>query len=158
LSLSQVTIADVASIPLAVVRRQARGGDLSRIVPEGCGIVWNHLRTSGLKGGRNVALYWDDAIRVEVGVEMPGAFPETVDVVRSATPRCTAACVVLHGPYGQLGAAHRAIHDWCKTNARQLAGPRWELYGHWQEAWNTDPSLIRTDIYYQLAPLGADTH
>jgi hypothetical protein len=32
----------------------------------------------------------------------------------------------------------------------QLAGPNWEIYGHWQNEWNKDPSQIRTDVYYLL--------
>jgi effector-binding domain-containing protein len=54
------------------------------------------------------------------------------------------------GPYGGLGAAHNAVRTWCKTNNRTLAGPNWEIYGHWLPEWNTDPSKIRTDVYYQL--------
>ena len=32
--------------PLAVVRRQARQSELSRVVPECCGLVWNVVRVS----------------------------------------------------------------------------------------------------------------
>jgi hypothetical protein len=31
-----------------------------------------------------------------------------------------------------------------------LAGPNWEVYGHWQDEWNSDPSKIRTDVFYLL--------
>ncbi|MDB5328046.1 MAG: Bacterial transcription activator, effector binding domain, partial [Phycisphaerales bacterium] len=31
-----------------------------------------------------------------------------------------------------------------------MAGPNWELYGHWDQSWNDDPSKIRTDVYYLL--------
>jgi hypothetical protein len=31
------------------------------------------------------------------------------------------------------------------------AGPSWEIYGHWRPEWNTGPSQIRTDVFYQLA-------
>jgi effector-binding domain-containing protein len=55
------------------------------------------------------------------------------------------------GPYGGLGAAHEAIRQWSVTNSRALAGPNWEIYGHWQPEWNDDPSRIRTDVYYLLA-------
>ncbi len=34
------------------------------------------------------------------------------------------------------------------------AGPNWEIYGHWQPEWNTDPLRIRTDVFYQVAPKG----
>src|SRR6516165_7202501 len=48
------------------------------------------------------------------------------------------------------GAAHDAIRQWCRANNRQHAGPNWEIYGHWQSEWNTNPSQIRSDIYYLL--------
>ena len=81
--------------------------------------------------------------------------PDEGNVVRSATPAGPTASVVHLGPYQQLGAAHKAIVDWCAAHNHQLAGPNWEIYGHWQDGWNTDPSQIRTDVYYQLSPDGA---
>ena len=33
---------------------------------------------------------------------------------------------------------------------RALAGPNWEIYGHWQEDWNEDPAKIRTEVFYLL--------
>jgi effector-binding domain-containing protein len=56
-----------------------------------------------------------------------------------------------HVSYSGLGAAHDAVRQWCKANNHNLAGPNWEIYGHWQPEWNTNPSQIRTDIYYLLA-------
>jgi effector-binding domain-containing protein len=43
--------------------------------------------------------------------------------------------------------AHNAIHQWAKENNQPLAGPSWEIYGHWTD----DPAALRTDIYYLLA-------
>ena len=31
-----------------------------------------------------------------------------------------------------------------------LAGPNWEIYGHWVDEWNRDPSKIRTDVFYLI--------
>ena len=45
------------SIPLAVIRRQVRASELSRVVPECCGLVWNQVRAQQAKGGRHVAVY-----------------------------------------------------------------------------------------------------
>jgi len=141
------------SIPVAVVRRQARADQLSRLVPECCGIVWNALLAQQVKGGRHVAIYWDGTIRLEVGAEVNGPFVERDDLVRSATPAGTIASVTHMGPYGGLGAAHQAIHEWCSARNHRLAGPRWEIYGHWKSEWDTDPSQIRTDVFYLLAPV-----
>src|SRR5262245_5032149 len=139
------------SIPLAVVRRQARADEVCRLVPQCCGLVWNALEAQQLRGGRHVAIYWDGTIRLEVGVEMSRPFAEQDDLVRSATPAGTIASVTHLGPYSGLGAAHHAIHDWCKARNYRLAGPNWEIYGHWLSGWDTDPSQIRTDVCYLLA-------
>ena len=64
----------------------------------------------------------------------------------------TVASVTHLGPYGGLGAAHQAIHDWCRANNHRTAGPSWEIYGHWKDEWNADPSQIRTDVFYLVAP------
>src|SRR5712692_8305860 len=139
------------SVPLAVIRRQASASELARVVPECCGLVWNAVRAQQAQAGRHVAVYWDCSIRLEVGVELDGPFAEHGEVVRSATPAGAVASATHFGPYGGLGAAHDAIHQWCKANNHSLVGPRWEIYGHWLPEWNTNPSQIRTDVYYQLA-------
>jgi effector-binding domain-containing protein len=140
----------VASTAVAVVRRHVARSELASVVPACCGTVWNVLRAQGIQGGRNVAIYWDGGVRLEAGVEMAGAFQETADVVRSATPSGAVASVVHRGPYGQLGAAHEAIRRWCAAHSYAFSGPNWEVYGHWQEAWNADPSQIQTEVFYQV--------
>lgn len=139
------------SIPVAVIRRQARAAELSRIVPECCGLVWDAVRAQNVKAGRHVAIYWDGSIRLEVGVELHGTFVESGDVVCSATPAGSVASATHFGPYGGLGAAHETVRTWCRENHHQLAGPSWEIYGHWQSEWNDDPSRIRTDVFYLLS-------
>ena len=132
------------------MRRQANASELSRVVPECCGLVWNVVRAQQVKAGRHVAIYWDDTIRLEVGVELFGPFVDQDGVVRSATPAGTVAAVVHMGPYGGLGAAHEAVRRWTAENNHRLAGPSWEIYGHWQQAWDADPSQIRTDVCYLI--------
>ena len=139
------------SVPLAVVRRQARASELARVVPECCGLVWDAVRAQQAQAGRHVAIYWDGSIRLEVGVELYGPFAEHGEVVRSATPAGVAALAMHFGPYGGLGAAHDAVRQWARANNHRLAGPSWEIYGHWQREWNADPSRIRTDVYYLLS-------
>ena len=145
-----IHLQDIQSIPLAVVKRQANAADLSRVVPECCGLVWNALRAQQAKAGRNVALYWDRAIHLEVGVELLGPFAEQDGVVLSAIPAGPVAMATHFGPYSGLAAAHDAIKRWCAGHNRALAGPHWEIYGHWQPDWNSNPSQIRTDVYYLL--------
>jgi effector-binding domain-containing protein len=139
------------SAPLAVIRRQATRSDLARVVPECCGRVWDVVRAQHTKAGRHVAIYWDGTIRLEVGVELQGAFVDDGEVVRSATPAGVVASTTHLGPYGDLAAAHAAVRQWCSANGHHLAGPNWEIYGHWLREWDDDPSRIRTDVYYLLA-------
>jgi effector-binding domain-containing protein len=145
-----VQIEQLESIPLAVVRRQARRQDLPRLIPECCGLVWEVVKAQRTKAGRHVAICWDDSIRLEVGVELQGLFVDDGEVVCSATPAGAVASATHFGPYGGLAGAHDAIHRWCRDNGRQLAGPSWEIYGHWDPAWDADPSRIRTDVFYLL--------
>jgi effector-binding domain-containing protein len=139
------------AIPLAVVRREARASELSRVVPECCGLVWNALRAQGVRGGRHVAVYWDGAIHLDVGVEISTPFAERGEMVRSATPAGAIAWTTHMGPYGGLITAHEAIHAWARAGGRRLAGPNWEIYGHWESEWDHDPARIRTDVFYLVA-------
>lgn len=96
--------------------------------------------------GRNVMYYKDDLPHVEVGVEiLPGT--RLGDAVqRSSLPAGEVATTTLHGPYDGLEAAHAAVHRWCAAHAHTLAGPRWEVYGHWHD----DPARLRTEISYLI--------
>jgi len=147
-----IQVQRLESVPLAVIRRQAKPADLSRLVPECCGLVWEAMRAQQVKAGRHVAIYWDGSIRLEVGVEVQAPFSEQGEVVRSATPAGMVASTTHLGPYAGLGAAHDAVHQWCRANNHRLAGPSWEIYGHWDPEWDADPSRIRTDVYYLLTP------
>jgi effector-binding domain-containing protein len=146
-----VQIQVVESVPLAVVRRQASQRELASLVPACCGLVWEAVRSQRVKAGRHVAIYWDAGIRLEVGVELHGPFTDDGEVVASATPAGTVATTTHVGPYAGLGSAHEAIACWCAANGRRLAGPSWEIYGHWQPEWDTNPAAIRTDVCWLLA-------
>ena len=146
-----IAVHDLASLPVAVMRRQVRVGELPRVVPECCGLVWSALRAQGVKGGRHVAIYWDTGIRLEVGVEALEPFDEGDDLVRSATPAGLTVRSTHFGPYRELGKTHEAIQRWCAARGHALAGPSWEIYAHWAPEWNEQPALIRTDVFYQVA-------
>jgi effector-binding domain-containing protein len=148
----QVQLTHLESVALAVVRREVSRAELVAAVRDGCGRAFAFARRHHLQAGRNVAVYWDGRIRLDAGVELPAIFAEEEGIVRSATPPGLTAFVAHLGPYDQLGAAHAAIREWCSAQGRRLTGPNWEIYGHWQTEWNADPSRIRTDIFYQVAP------
>jgi effector-binding domain-containing protein len=146
-----VRLENVSSRPLAVVRRRASLRDMPKVIPDACGLVWNAVRAKQIAGaGRHVALYLDDQINLEVGVELDAPIADQDDILSSATPAGAVAAAVHFGPYQRLREAHRELRQWCASQGHALAGPNWEIYGHWIDEWNKDPSAIRTDIYYLL--------
>jgi effector-binding domain-containing protein len=148
-----IQLAHLPSRTLAVVRRRARPAELAKVVPEACGVVWNALRSQGVLGaGRHVAVYLDDQINLEIGVELDAPFAGHGEVVGSGTPAGAVVTATHRGPYKLLHLAHDAIRAWCRQHGHQLAGPSWEIYGHWQDEWNNDPASIVTDVYHLLAP------
>ena len=96
---------------------------------------------------QNVMLYKDDVPNVEVGVLASGAFSGAGTVISSALPAGMTAAVTHRGAYAELDTAHRAVRDWCAAHGRKLAGPRWEIYGHWRE----NPNELETEVYYLLS-------
>ena len=91
-------------------------------------------------------LYKDDVPNVEVGVEVARSFSSPGPVVSSALPAGAVAMVVHRGAYERLGSSHRAVKEWCATNGREPAGPRWEIYGDWHD----DPARLETEVYFLL--------
>lgn len=152
---NEVRIEQRGSCPLAVVRRLASRQEFPKIIPEACGIVWGVVRSQHIAGaGRHVAVYLDCAFHLEIGVELESPFAGHGEVVGSATPAGLVAGATHYGPYGQLHLAHTAIHEWCRNNGYDLAGPSWEIYGHWQDDWDRDPSKICTEVCYLVVPSG----
>jgi effector-binding domain-containing protein len=144
-----IRLEQAAGRPLAVVRRRAQPQELSRVVPDACGTVWNVVRARQIAGaGRHVAVYLDGQINLEVGVELDAPFAGHGEVVGSATPAGMVATAVHLGPYNRLHEAHEAIRRWCADRGLSPAGPNWEIYGHWQDEWNREPARIRTDVFY----------
>jgi effector-binding domain-containing protein len=148
----EIRLEQLPSHPLAIVRRRAKIADLPAIIPDACGVVWRSIRAQNIPGaGRHIAVFLDDEMSVEIGVELEAPYTGGYDLVASATPAGLVATAIYYGPYPGLPAVHSAIRNWCATNSRALGGPNWEIYDHWQDAWNNDPSKIRTDVYYLLA-------
>jgi effector-binding domain-containing protein len=95
-------------------------------------------------------LYLDAQGLVEVGAEVSAPFTGNDRIHCSHLPAGRVATTVYFGPYAQLGNAHTAIRRWCANHKQRYSGVFWEIYGHWEESWNTDSSKIRTDVFYQL--------
>ena len=143
-----VRIEDAKAEPLAIVRRRAAQAELKTVIPAACGDVWNRARAHAVdRPSRMVALYLDDVMNIEVGVEVTDAFAGFEDLPRSATPAGRVAAVTHIGGYERLHDAHAAIHSYCKDHGHRFAGPSWEVYGHA----TADPADMRIDIFYLLA-------
>jgi len=102
--------------------------------------------------GQNIFVYRDvegtpDHLNVEFGVGVAAPFAAAGSVVYGVTPSGDVATTTHWGDYGALGDAHAAVVAWCRSHDLPLAGPRWEVYGHWREG-----AIPRTDIYYLVAP------
>ena len=95
---------------------------------------------------QNVMLYKDDTPSVEIGVLAPRRFTPHGRVILSQLPGGRAATAVHRGDYGQLGRTHRAVGDYIEGQGLGIAGPRWEIYGHWHE----DPAQLETEVYWLL--------
>ena len=149
-----VRVERAAGRAIAVVRRRVAPGELSKVVPELCGVVWSAVKAAGVTdAGRQVAIYrvaGGGLIDVEVGVEVGSAFAARDEVVGAVMPEGEVATVTHFGPYWKLRDAHHAIVQWCAAEGRAVPGTRWEIYGHWVPEWNNDASKIRTDVFYLL--------
>jgi len=146
-----ITLTNSAATPTAVVRGRVAPKELSKFVPAACGEVWSFIRAAGLlRPGRHVAVYLDSQGTVEVGAEVSEPFTGNDRVHCSQLPAGPVATTTHFGPYPRLSEAHAALRQWCAAHGHPLAGITWEIYGHWDETWNTDPSKIRTDIFYLL--------
>jgi len=78
---------------------------------------------------------------------VPAACGEVWSFIRSAGRVVTSTHF---GPYARLGDTHSEVRQWCAEHGHRLSCIRWEVYGHWDESWNADPSKIRTDVFHLL--------
>lgn len=95
---------------------------------------------------KNVMLYKDQRPDVEVGVLVSQPFQTHGRVVESALPGGKVATAVHRGDYAKLGATHDAVRSAVAGHGRELAGPCWEIYGHWRE----DPAELETEVFWLL--------
>lgn len=130
-----------AAQPIAVVRGRTPSASPSKTIR----VLFDAFYSSFTgKGGLNIVYYpgscGNGELNIECGVQVESGG-------NSQTPAGMVATTVYFGPYDRMGPAHDAIHQWCSNEGRVLAGPSWEVYGHWSD----DPSQLRTDIFYLLA-------
>lgn len=146
----QIKLAELKPIITAAIRSRVAATDLARFVPAACGEVWAFVRSAGLpRPGRHTALYLEGGF-VEVGAEVSEPFAGNERIHCSQLPGGKVATTVHFGPYPRLRDAHAAIREWCDRDGHRFSGTSWEIYGHWEESWNNDPSKIRTEVFHLL--------
>jgi effector-binding domain-containing protein len=147
----EIKLTNAEAIPTAVIRSRVQPKELSKFVPAACGEVWSFIRSVSLpRPGRHVALYFDAQGSVEVGAEVSAPFVGNDRVHCSELPAGQVVTTTHLGPYSRLGDAHFEIRQWCAEHGHRPSSISWEIYGHWDESWNTDPSKIRTDVFHLL--------
>jgi effector-binding domain-containing protein len=137
-------------LPLAVVHRTLHPDALQAVWPPALDEVWAFVRTHGLKAGRNVFVYrpaQDQQITLEAGVELSSPLPANDHVFSSQTPTGRAVTAEHRGSYDGIPLAHTAIRRHCAAAGLQLAGPSWEVYGHYP----SDQTPPLTEVFYLLA-------
>jgi len=146
----QIKLTNAEAILTAVIRSRVQPKELSKFVPAACGEVWLFIRSAHLaRPGRHTALYLDAGL-VEVGAEVSERFVGNDRVHCSQLPAGRVVTTTHLGPYARLGDAHSEIRRWCAEHGHRLSSICWEIYGHWDESWSTDPSKIRTDVFHLL--------
>ncbi len=143
----EVTLVDVVARPIAVVRHQATWATLPRMIEA------HHRAGHAMpRGGANVMVYRagagdGDAIELEIGVEVVGAFEPTGEVALAEMPAGRAVTATHVGPYPALGETHRAVIAWATDRGHALDGISWEVYGDWTD----DDAQLCTEVFHRVA-------
>lgn len=151
---STVTLVTADPRPTVVVAQTTTWAEFRTLWPQLLDEVYALVRSNdasaakghGTEKWKNVMLYKDDRPAVEVGVLAPRPFQAEGRVIASQLPGGRTAMAIHRGDYAQLGRTHDAVHRFVAAQGLELAGPRWEIYGHWR----ADPNELETEIHYLL--------
>ena len=145
-----VSVQRVEPRALAAVRERLTVRDVPSRFREFLDQVYAAARSGAIAvDGQNVFVYRrvsDTTADIDFGVGARAPFESIGRVEYVSTPGGDAVTTTHWGDYSRMGAAYRAIFDWCAVEKRALAGVAWEVYGHWDD----DPAKRRTDIYELL--------
>ena len=134
-------VSQVPEQPIAVIHGRATTANLSKQIRELFDQFYAGFKG---KGGLNIVLYPCSSVagefEIACGVQLEHGG-------NASTPGGAVATTVHMGSYDQIKNAHTAIHQWTGESGRRLAGPSWEVYGHWTD----DAANLRTDIFYLLS-------
>jgi effector-binding domain-containing protein len=136
--------------PVAGVRAQVPMGRVAQEFGRHLDQVYAAGRAGSVQlDGQNVFIYRqyaDGMLTVDFCVGVKAPFSAVGNVEPLLTPAGPAVMTTHRGDYARLREANAAIHAWCAANGRTVAGPSWEVYGHW----DPDPAKLTTDVYWLL--------
>jgi effector-binding domain-containing protein len=142
----EVTLEWVEPRPTLVVPAQVELDELAHSIPRLLDLVYRLIRHRQVENvGFNVVLYKGGA-DIEAGVLVSEPVNGEGQVISSTLPGGSVATTRYTGPYEGLGVAHDVIRHWCDAQGLALAGPSWEVYGHWDD----DPAKRHTQVSYLL--------
>ena len=136
-----VQAVQAAAQPIQIVRGRTTKATLSRDIRKLFDEFYAGFKG---KGGLNIVFYPGSGVAGEFEI---GCGVQLESGGNAVTPAGLVATTVYFGPYNQMAPAHEAIHRWARESGHTLAGPSWEVYGHWSD----DPAKLRTDICYLVA-------
>lgn len=151
MSSGEITVVEVAPVPVASVRGRVAWAELVPVLRARFDALWVFVRSRGLVGpetdeGHNACVYRDpdrDGVELEVAVVVARPFDAEGDVRPGELPSGRAARLVHVGDYAELGRSHDRLAAWCRG---ERSGPSWERYGHWDD----DPARRLTFVYRGL--------
>lgn len=149
-----VNFVKVEPRPTAVIAQATTWQEFPSLWSQLLDEVYRFVRSSsdlatgdGAESWQNVMLYEDDRPDVEAGVLVARSFEPAGRVIPSELPGGETATATHRGDYAQLGATHAAVREYAAAQGRELAGRRWEIYGHWR----ADPEELQTEVFWLLS-------
>ena len=139
------------TISVAALKDSEIGPKLGEILPA----VFGHVMgNGGAPAGMPFARYDmvdDHTFDMEAGAPVAAHVAETDQIKRSTLPAGPAVKLTHVGPYENLSAAHRMVHEWLDENEREAAGLPWEVYVT-DPGEEPDNTKWVTEVYYPLKP------
>jgi effector-binding domain-containing protein len=140
--------------------------DIGALFGEQVGRLAEHLAAAGVEpAGPVYARYHEfgpDRADIEFGI--PVATPPTGldpldgapagEIVASVLPGGPLATTLHVGPYPELGQAYTRLEAWLAQHGRSGSGGPWESYVVMPGEVDGDPTRLRTELYWPLAPAG----
>lgn len=130
----EIKIRTLEAQPMVSIRTRTSLAELAGVMGRAYGELYGYLGELGVRpAGPPLVLYHDpefkeDDLDVEIGVPASERVPSRGSVITGELPAGTVAYTMHPGPYGEIGAAYRAVLAWMQTRGHESAGPPREVY------------------------------